>query len=545
MTRAFASLRVRLARNAQAPVVVLLGRAALLILAATLGALILGAPIQAEQSKPASADSVLIWNDQVNRAIQETLTDAFKASRDLALESIAVFDTIRSINGGPTFLVRLRAPHDLDPGIAAAAAAHALLNHLFPVRQAAQDAAFAASLAHEPAGPARDRAAAFGAAVADAVFAVRDRDGWDAARRDEAGTAPGRWRPTPPEYLPPLVPQWAALEPFALNRPNQFRPDGPPGLQTAKFRDAAAYVASIGGARSIVRTATQTEIAHYWSDAIGTYAPAGHWNAITATLLAPMDLGLDAEAELFAELNVALADAGIAVADAKYTYWFRRPITVIRAGAAGAPADPDWSPLLATPNHPSYISGHSGFSGAAAVVLTARFGTRPFSFLSASVPGVTRGFTSFQQAAEEAAFSRVLGGIHFSLDNADGLATGRAVGTWTLSAFRRIAADRGPVIVMDRPASDAIKNTHGLTGFALDNHSPLNMVTVRQDGREPFNVAVDDRGRFTIPPRRLEPAGVTNLVIAVRGATGRTATARLVIVNAEDNGAVTVPVSVK
>ena len=128
-----------------------------------------------------------------------------------------------------------------------------------------------------------------------------------------------------------------------------------------------------------MRTASQTEIAHYWSDAIGTYAPAGHWNAIAGMLLAPMKSGLDAEAEVFAELNVAMADAGIAIADAKYTFWFWRPITVIRAGAAGAPADPTWSPLLETPNHPSYISGHSGFSGAAAVVLTARFGDRPFS----------------------------------------------------------------------------------------------------------------------------------------------------------------------
>jgi membrane-associated phospholipid phosphatase len=515
------------------------------LLATILCALVAGAPLQAAPPDPASVDSVLMWNDQVNRAIQETLTDAFHASRDLALESIAVLDTIRSIDGGPTLLVRLRAPPDVNPDVAAAAAAHTMLNHLLPVRHAALDAALAVSLAHEAPGPVRDQAVAFGKAIADAVFAVRDRDGWDAAGHNEAGSGPDRWRPTPPEYLPPLVPQWATMHPFVLNRPNQFRPAGPLDLGNPEFREAAAYVASIGAARSTVRTTTQTEIAHYWSDAIGTYAPAGHWNAITATLLAPMSLGLDTEAELFAELNVAMADAGIAMADAKYTYWFCRPVTVIRAGTAGTPPDPGWSPLLVTPNHPSYVSGHSAFSGAAAVILTARFGSRPFSFLSASLPGVTRAFTSFQQAAEEAAFSRVLGGIHYPFDNADGLTTGRAVGNWTLSAFRRIATDRGPVIVVDRPSSEAIKNTRGLTGFALDNHSPVSAVTVRLDGRELFNVAVDDRGRFTIPRQHFKTAEVRSLVIAARGATGRMATARVEIDNAEDNTTVTIPVTVK
>jgi hypothetical protein len=504
----------------------------------------------AGQPDQSSTDPVLVWNDQTNRAIQATSTDAFQASRALALESIAVFDTIRSLDGGPVFLVRLPAPSGLNQGIAAAAAAHAMLSHLFPARRAALDAVLEAALARQPPDPAHDRAAVFGKAVADAVFAVRDRDGWNAAGTIKAGTSAGQWRPTPSGYLPPLGPQWASMTPFVLTAPGQFRPPGPPGLDTAAFREAAGYVAAIGGARSTVRTATQTEIARYWSDAIGTYAPAGHWNAITASLLAPMGLGLDAEAEVFASLNVAMADAGIAVADAKYAWWFWRPVTVIRAGGDGAAPKPDWTPLLETPNHPSYLSGHSGFSGAAAVVLTARFGTRPFSFASASVPGVTRTFASFQQAAEEAAFSRVLGGIHFAFDNADGLATGRAVGAWTLTAFRRIAADRGPVIVMDhrgpvigvdRPSGDTAKGS--ISGFALDNRSPVTAVTVRPEGREPFRVAVDNRGRFTIPGQRL-PAGGLDVAVSADGAAGRVATAHIRIEDPADNGQVTAPLSV-
>jgi len=495
----------------------------------------------AQAARP-SLDVVLVWNDQVNHAIQVSDTDPFKASRDLALESIAVLDTIKSIEGAPCFLVRLPGPGTVMTGVAVAAAAHTILRHLFPVQRVALDAALADSLAGEPASPERASSMKFGAAVAEAVFAMRDRDGWNAAGTIRAGTAPGQWRPTPSRFEPPLDPQWANLPPFALTSSNQFRPSAPPVPGSAALREAAASVAAIGAIRSSVRTPAQTEIARYWSDAIGTYAPAGHWNAITADLVAPLGLGLAAEAELFAKLNVAMADAGIAVADAKYTYWYWRPITVIRTGGAGVASIPDWTPLLETPNHPSYISGHSAFSAAAAAVLTEQFGTRPFTFVSASLPGAARSFTSFDQAAEEAAASRVYGGIHFPFDNANGLATGRAVGAWTLSAFQRIAEDRGPVIVMDHPAGH---RTRTLAGFALDNASPVTAVTITPDGGDPFRVAVDERGRFAVSSARAGMMGRQAVAVAVTSSSGRMAAAREEIDGSDRGGAVTAPVPVK
>src|ERR1035438_4176939 len=123
----------------------------------------------------------------------------------------------------------------------------------------------------------------------------------------------------------------------------------PPAPDTETLRRQAAFVATIGGRTSTVRTASQTEIARYWSDAIGTYAPAGHWNAITANLVAPLGMDIGSEAELFAELNVAIADSGIAVADAKYTYWYRRPITVIRGG--GVPRSEEHTSELQSLRH--------------------------------------------------------------------------------------------------------------------------------------------------------------------------------------------------
>jgi membrane-associated phospholipid phosphatase len=514
----------------------------------------------AEPDRPA-VDQVVFWNDQTNQAIQATSTDPFKAARVLALESIAVLDTVKSLSGAPAFLVRLPAPPAGPPAgpasgppdataddlaVGTAAAAHAMLCHLFPTRQAILDAALASSLTDEPAGAARNQATAFGKAVADAVFAIRDRDGWDAAGTVRPGIVPGQWRPTPPKFLPAMDPQWATMTPFVLSGPDQFRPPGPPAPGTVRFDKARAAVASIGGSRSPVRTAEQTAIAHYWSDAIGTYAPAGHWNAITARIVAARPAGIAAEAELFAELNVAIADAAIAMADAKYTYWSWRPITAIRAGGDSAAPVPDWSSLLETPNHPSYISGHSSLSGAAATVLTAWFGTIPFSFASDSLPGVTRSFTSFQQAAEEAAQSRVYGGIHYPFDNVDGLATGRAVGAWTLKVFQRIAKERGPVIVLDRSINAGGPGSEG--GFALDNLSPVTMVTARLDGGEPVRFAVDGRGRFALSPAHLSSAALASagrheIVLTATSASGRTIVARQPIVPPGAGDAVTVPLT--
>jgi hypothetical protein len=138
-------------------------------------------------------------------------------------------------------------------------------------------------------------------------------------------------------------------------------------------------------------------------------------------------------------LNVALADAGIASWDAKYAFNFCRPVTAIRNAADdGNPAtqpDANWTPLIATPPFPSYTSGHSTFSAAAATVLAGFFGDDSLAFAATSegTPGVTREFTSLWAAAEEAGISRIYGGIHYDFDNTDGLNSGKQIGQYVLS----------------------------------------------------------------------------------------------------------------
>ena len=180
------------------------------------------------------------------------------------------------------------------------------------------------------------------------------------------------------------------------------------------------------------RTAGQTLIARFWSDFSYTVTPPGHWNQIAQNVATNHGLSLEQNARLVALLNLALADAGIAVWDAKYVYNFWRPVTAIQqADTDDNPdtmADPDWMPLLNTPAFPEFISGHSTFSAAAATVLGRFFGRDgvPFTVGSDSVPGVLRSYASFAAAAEEIGMSRIYGGIHFHSADLDGRKIGAA-----------------------------------------------------------------------------------------------------------------------
>jgi membrane-associated phospholipid phosphatase len=158
-------------------------------------------------------------------------------------------------------------------------------------------------------------------------------------------------------------------------------------------------------------------------------------------------------ARTLALVNIALADAGISCWDTKYEYDLWRPIDAIRKagtdGNAMTQEDASWTPLLVTPPFPAYTSGHSTFSGASAEVLTAIFGAS-FSFTSqkdlptntAQLPfdpskRIVRSFRDFNQAAEEASWSRVYGGIHFLFDGTEGLESGYAVGALVYSSMLR------------------------------------------------------------------------------------------------------------
>lgn len=396
---------------------------------------------------PATADVVTDWNEAALTAIRRGRTPPPIASRGLAILHVSIFDAVNGITrnadgylpagSGP------QPPASAAPEAAASAAAHKALVALFPEHAADFDTLHAAILVTMRHGRQITAGTAWGEQVAGRILAARAGDGWDSAAAAPGGSGPGIWVPTPPDLAAYQLPQWGFLLPFTMTSGSQFRPPGPPALDSPRWAADFNEVKSLGAAVGSARTLEQAQIALFWADGAGTETPPGHWNSIARATAAARGNSLEENARLFALLNLAMADAAICAWDAKYHFNFWRPVTAIRrADTDGNPAtEPDagWSSFIVTPPFPDYVSGHSTFSGAAATVLALFYGTDQVAFTTGSdfLPGVTRSFDSFSAAAEEAALSRVYGGIHFRSASDDGLAGGAGVGQWTFTQFLR------------------------------------------------------------------------------------------------------------
>ena len=387
----------------------------------------------------ARGDVLIDWNTTALDAVRAGESGPPLAARNLAMVQLAVYDAVNSIDPRyqPYGGIQVRPPRGASKVAAVAGAADEVLRSLYPAQAATFDATLAESLATVPSRPARIRGEAVGRRVGDAILALRAHDGSDKFVDAPPATQPGMWSPTPPAYSPPVGLNFAFVTPFAMTSPSQFRPGPPPALDSPEYAAAYNEVKSVGGTDSTTRTPDQTAFARFWSDLPGvTFTPPGHWNQIAEDAAMSRRLGLPAEARLFALLDIALADAGISCWETKNFYDFWRPVTAIR-DSDGNPltaGDPSWAPLWATPAFSSYASGHATFSAAAAAVLDSVFGA-DFAFTDAGDPteGLDpRHFTGFEQAAAEAAASRMYGGIHFRFDNETGLRVGSQLGQYVL-----------------------------------------------------------------------------------------------------------------
>jgi membrane-associated phospholipid phosphatase len=368
-------------------------------------------------------------------------------TRNLAMVHIAMFDALNATQGRyHPYLADLPEDESASPIAAMATAAHRIAIHLYPDRDETPvfDATLQASLALVPDGDAKLRGISLGQAVAQRMLSVRQRDGSTGTSTYSPTGLVGRWKRTEPDLTPPELPQWQDVKMFALNESLDLRVPPPPGLVTDEYAHALDEVMRLGRLDSTDRTEEQTEIAKFWADGAGTATPPGHWNRIASDVIMTSQLDLLDSARVLALLNMAMADAAIAAWRAKYEHDLWRPIDAIRNAALDdnptTAAEPAWSPLLKTPAHPSYVSGHSTFSATAATVLTSLLGdaiwfsssTDPQSGLTqrplAPELITTRHFTSFWDAAQEAGRSRIYGGIHFPFDNEAGLKLGQLVG---------------------------------------------------------------------------------------------------------------------
>jgi hypothetical protein len=278
----------------------------------------------------ALADVVTEWNNAALDAIRADHTAPPIASRSLAILNVSIYDAVNGIDRThEPYLVESEVSASASREAAASAAAHEALVNLFPAAALSFDTLYTAILATIPDGPHKAAGIVWCEFVASQILDARANDGWNASVLPPVGSGPGVWVPTPPAFLPCLLPQWGFVMPFAMSSRSQFRPPGPPSLDSEQYAADYDEVKELGAAIGSTRTEEQTEIALFWADGVGTETPPGHWNSIAQTIATARGNVMEENARLFALLNIAMADAAMCAWDAKYTFHFWRPVTAI------------------------------------------------------------------------------------------------------------------------------------------------------------------------------------------------------------------------
>ena len=399
-----------------------------LVLAAIAGDAAIAKPHHDRQSGAV----IRAWNE-IARA--QAFGNPVRFSRILAIMHAAQHD---AVNGAEPRYETYASPlsdRKADAEAAAAAAAHTVLVAFFPANQAALDAELVESLASVPDGPAERAGVALGRAVGQLLLDVRAGDGFNVPDPFTPTPGPGVWEPTPPAFAPMLEAQFHNVRPFTLRDRSQFLPGPPPDLTSARYARDFNEVKRLGQDTSPLRTADQTQLAHFWAEG----SPVG-WSRAGSVVSSLLDYDLHRTARLLALLNMAMADGFIAGWYQKRHFAFWRPVTAIRKaetdGNAVTSPDPTWLPLRPTPAGPDYPSTHSLLGGAAAEILRRFTGGDRVRFCmtsTTSVPaGAERCWNSFTEAELENAASRVVVGFHFRFATTTGVEVGRKVGRFAI-----------------------------------------------------------------------------------------------------------------
>ena len=416
-----------------------------------------------------TGDAVLAWSANAGEAsVVACFIGGYapQEARMYAMMHVAIHDALNGIDRrSQPYAVDLLAAPGTSPEAAVAAAAHDVLvpvlgsfSFFLPpdcisAGIASVEADYAAALGAIPDGMAKTQGIALGQDAAEAILALRASDGYDTPTVDpnyQEGTAPGEYRYTPgtPFAFAPILGE--DLTPFALTDGAQFRPGPPLRLTSRRYAADVNEVQRLGGddvTTPSARTDEQTEIALFWVESSPLM-----WNRIARTVSIAEGLDLWENARLFGLLNMALTDGYIGTFETKYHYRFWRPVTAIRLADIddnpATTADPTWTPLLENPPIPDYDSGHAVEGGAGAEVLRRFFhdDKMSFSLCSFTLPEgqrcsdaspTLRYFTSFSQAMNENAVSRIYVGFHFRDAVETGSRHGKKIGKWTVHRVMR------------------------------------------------------------------------------------------------------------
>ncbi len=327
-----------------------------------------------------------------------------------------------------------RGPRSASSVAAAATAAHDVLLHYFPKAKAQLERAHAASLAEVPDGAAEKAGVAFGRRAAAHMIAMRKDDGVNAAVTFTASPAVGVWRPTPPAQQPFSSAWVGRLRPMLMDAPERFRPAAPPTMTSDRYAADLNEVKAVGAKTSTVRTPEQTETARFFTtvDLQGALADRAERHG----------LDLVDTARLFAAVSTIQVDAAIAAWDAKLHYGSWRPVTAIHEAEKddNPLTEPDaaWDPLLITPSHPDYLSGHTTTAGALVRTLTTLSGSPNIDLRVTSVMmKKTRHYQDPDHYTSDVEGARMWGGIHTRTANEVGTATGQRIAAWALARHFR------------------------------------------------------------------------------------------------------------
>lgn len=285
---------------------------------------------------------------------------------------------------------------------------------------------------------------AHGVAIANAVYDYSRIDGGHNCQFNNFPSTyvppvgPGLWVPVGNQTC--LQPYWGNNRPFVMDDTIAATMPPAPAAYSTDTESEMYYQAYQVYYTVNNATPEQITIAQYWADGGGTYTPPGHSISMLTDILANEDADLATATRAYAQLGLALSDAFLTCWRTKYLHNLLRPITYIRDHI-----DPNWNVIVSTPPFPEYVSGHSSQSGAFFGVMTELFGEN-YMFTDSthgSNFGGPRQFNSFLEAAQEAAISRLYGGIHYEIGNNEGLNLGARISQNVNELFRSVEINVG------------------------------------------------------------------------------------------------------
>jgi hypothetical protein len=394
---------------------------------------------------PAGADAVRYWSGLAVTNTVDVLPRFSPIHSFITLSYVqaAVYNAVVAIDGG---FQPYHSALGAQPGASLeAAVARATLDVLLYYLPASKHAALAAEydtyVAGIPAGPAKEAGLQLGQAAAAEIIALRQGDGWQANVLYSQPLGAGVFQP--PAGTTALTPWVGQMQPFLINSASQFRPGPPPSLGSAKWARAYNELLAVGRLDSATRTPAQTEVARFWTD-----HPTWQYNTAYAEVSAARALSAAETARLMVMGNMVAADAGIACWDAKYTYNFWRPEPAINPALngglgdshPGTAPDPAWKPLLGTPPHPEYPSGHGCVTSSQVELFTRLLGSPAIKLAikSRTVPGQSVTEYTFATAGDlrqQIIDARVWSGIHFRFSDEIGVALGGKVARYGLPRY--------------------------------------------------------------------------------------------------------------